>query len=225
MRFLLAVGAIVRKDILAELRTRELLISMLLFAFLILVILNFALNTSSAAVEAAAPGVLWVTFTFAGVLGLSRSFFVEHENDCLQGMLLAPVDRGAIYLGKMLANFLFMGIAEAIVLPLFAVLYNFPVLPHLGALVVVLALGTLGFTAAGTLLAAMAASSRMREVLLPIILFPIAVPVIVGAVKATGKVLAGHPLAAAVPWLKLLGAYDTIFLVIALLTFGHVIEE
>jgi len=141
MRFLLTVGAIVRKDILAELRTRELLISMLLFAFLILVILNFALNTSSAAVEAAAPGVLWVTFTFAGVLGLNRSFLAESENGCLEGMLLAPVDRGAIYLGKMLANLIFMAIAEAIVLPVFAVLYKFPVLPHLGALVVVLALG------------------------------------------------------------------------------------
>ena len=225
MRFLLTVGAMVRKDILVELRTRELLISMLLFALLILVILNFAFNTGSAAVEGALPGVLWVTFTFAGVLGLNRSFLAEHENGCLQGMLLAPVDREAIYVGKMLANFVFMGVAEAIVLPIFAVLFNFPILSYLGGLVVVLALGNLGFTLVGTLLSAMASSSRLREVLLPIILFPIAIPVIVGAMKMTEKVLGGYPLVAAVPWLKLLGAYDTIFLVVGLLVFGYVIEE
>ncbi len=225
MRFMFMAWAIVRKDILAELRTRDLLVSMLLFALLILVIMNFALRTSVTAAEEAAPGILWVTFTFAAVLGLNRSFIAEHENGCLQGLLLAPVDRGAIYLGKMLSNLVFIGIAEAIVLPLFAVLFNFPVLRHLGALVAVLFLGTLGFTAAGTLLAAMAASSRLREMLLPIILFPIVVPVIVATVKATAKVLGGHPLAAATPWLELLGAYDTIFLVIALLVFGYVVEE
>jgi len=159
------------------------------------------------------------------VLGLNRSFLAEHENGCLQGMLLAPVDREAIYVGKMLANFVFMGVAEAIVLPIFAVLFNFPILSYLGGLVVVLALGNLGFTLVGTLLSAMASSSRLREVLLPIILFPIAIPVIVGAMKMTEKVLGGYPLVAAVPWLKLLGAYDTIFLVVGLLVFGYVIEE
>jgi len=225
MKFLLTTGAIVRKDILLEFRTKELLVSMLLFALLILVILNFALGTGSAPAEGALPGVLWVTFTFAGVLGLNRSFLTEHESGGLHGMVLAPVDCEAIYLGKMLANFIFMGVAEAIVLPIFAVLFNFPILGRLPALLMVLALGNLGFTAVGTLLSAMAASSRMREVLLPIILFPTAIPVIVGAVNVTGRVLAGEPLAHSVPWLKLLGAYDTIFLVVAILVFGYVIEE
>jgi len=217
------VGAIVWKDVVAELRTKEIFTSMLVFALLVVVIFNFAFELRQVDMSLMGPGILWVAFTFAGVLGLNRSFVLEKDRGSLEGLMLAPVDRSAIYLGKLLGNLLFMLVMEAFALPLFAVLNNQPLL--LPGLVPIIFLGTLGFVTVGTLFAAMSVNTRTREVMLPILLFPMMVPVVIAAVKATGVVLAGDPLSAAGDWLSLLVAFDVIFLVVCWLVFEYVVEE
>lgn len=220
--YLAKVGAIVWKDVVAELRTKEMFTSMLMFAFLVVLIFNFAFELRRVDMDLLGPGILWVAFTFAGVLGLNRSFVLEKDRGSLEGLMLAPVDRSAIYLGKLLGNLLFMLVMEAFAVPLFAVLNNQPVL--LPGLVPVVFLGTLGFVAVGTLFAAMAVNTRTREVMLPILLLPMMVPVIIAAVKATGVVMAGEPLSAAGDWLSLLVAFDVIFLAVCWLVFEYVVE-
>lgn len=217
------VATVVWKDIVAELRTKEVFSSMLVFALLVIVICSFAFQLRSVEMRDLAPGVLWVAFTFAGVLGLNRSFLLESDRGCLEGLMLAPLDRSGIYLAKMLGNMVFMSVVEMITLPVFWALSNLILFPF--SLVAVIALGTLGFVAIGTLFAAMTVNTRAREVMLPMLLFPIAVPVLVAAVKSTGTVLAGEPLSAAGGWLQLLVACDVIFLVLAFLTFEYVVEE
>ena len=216
------VWAIARKDLLIELRSRDVISSAVVFTLLVLLIFNFALDLTGDAVRAVAPGVLWVTFVFAGMLTLGRTFARERERGALQGLLLAPLDRGALFLAKLLVNLLLLGIVEAAALPAFVALYNLA--PRLGDLLAVVALGTLGFAAVGTLFAAVAANTRAREALLPLLLFPILVPVIIGAVKATGDSLPGAA-AGGPPWLGLLAAFDAIFLALAYATFEYVIEE
>jgi heme exporter protein B len=164
-----------------------------------------------------------VAFTFAGVLALNRSFVVEREEGCIDGLRLTPVDRGAIYLGKFLGNTLFMLVAEACILPVFAVLFDVSILQPTLWLIVLL--GTVGFVAVGTLFAAMTANTRAREAMLPLLLFPIAVPVLIAATKSTGQVLDGQSLPEVYSWLRLLLAFDIIFTVIAWLGFEYVMEE
>jgi heme exporter protein B len=217
------VGVIVWKDLIAELRTKEILSSVLVFGLLAIVIFNFAFELKSVRMSDLAPGILWVAFTFSGVLGLNRSFMLEREGAALEGLMLAPLDRSGIYVAKMLSNLAFMLLAEAVLLPLFWALSNLRFFPL--SLILIAALGTLGFVAIGTLFAAMTVNARAREVMLPMLLFPVAVPVLLAAVNATGTVLAGEPLSAARGWLQLLIACDVIFLVLSLLTFEYVIEE
>lgn len=217
------VVAIVWKDLVAELRTKEMFSSMLVFALLVIVIFNFAFELKSADMTDLAPGMLWVAFTFAGVLGLNRSFALEKDRGALEGLMLTPLDRSGIYVAKMLSNLIFMSLVELMVLPLFWVLSNLMFFPI--ALIPVVILGTLGFVAIGSLFAAMTVNARAREVMLPVLLFPVAAPLIVAAVKATGTVLAGQPLLRAGGWLQLLLACDVIFLVLSILTFEYVIEE
>ena len=216
------VWAIARKDLLIELRSRDILSSSVVFTLLVLLIFNFALDLTGDTVRAVAPGVLWVTFIFAGMLTLGRTFARERERGALQGLLLAPLDRGALFLAKLLVNIVLLGLVEAAALPAFIALYN--ITPRPGALLAVVALGTLGFAAVGTLFAAVAANTRAREALLPLLLFPVLVPVIIGAVKATGESLPGTP-ADGPPWLGLLIAFDAIFLALSYATFEYVIEE
>jgi heme exporter protein B len=215
--------AIVHKDIIAELRTKEMFSSMFVFALLVIVIFNFAFELRVANVKQVAPGVLWVTFTFAGMLGLNRSFILEKDKGCLEGLLLAPVDRSAIYFGKMLGNLIFMSVVEAIVLPIFWVLFNPPLFSP--ALILILFLGTLGFAGVGTLFSAIAVHTRAREVMLPILLFPIVVPLMIAAVKITGGLLDGQPLSEMRNWLNLLVGFDIIFLTVSYMTFDYVVEE
>jgi heme exporter protein B len=170
-----------------------------------------------------APGLLWVAFTFAGILGLNRSFALEKDRNALQGLMLAPLDRSGIYVAKMLGNLIFLSIVEAIVVPLFWVLYNMSGFPW--PLALIIPLGTVGFVAAGTLFSAMTVGTRAREVLLPILLLPVSVPLIVAAAKATGIVLTQDSVAAAAGWIRLLVACDVVFLVLSILTFEYVIEE
>lgn len=221
--FLSSVAAILWKDLMAELRTREILGSMFVFALLVLLIFTFAFDLRRSELLSLAPGVLWVAFSFAGVLGLNRSLVLEKDVGSLEGLLLAPVDRGAIYLAKMLGNTLFILLLEAIALPLFALTSNLA-LP-LAPLLPFLLLGTLGFASVGTLFAAMAVNTRTREVMLPILLFPIVIPVVIAAVKGTELALRGRAFGEATAWMNLLIGFDVIFLVMSFLAFEYVIEE
>lgn len=225
MVFLKQVVAIVWKDILSELRTKETLSSMLIFCLLVIVIFNIAFEPGSEYLGEVIPGILWVAFTFAGTLGLNHSMVAEQENGCLQGLLLCPIDYSAIYAGKLIGNILFILLSEIIILPIVAVLYNVSLLPILGKLIAIIGLATIGFSAVGTLLAAMAVNTRTREVLLPILLFPVVVPVIVAAVKSTSQVLQGDTWAQFSLWIQLLIGYDVIFLVVSFLVFEYVVGE
>ncbi len=221
--YLRSVFAVVWKDLAAELRSRELLGAMLVFALLVILIFNFALELSIRTMETVTSGVLWVTFTFAGTLGLNRSMAIEKDRGCLDGLLLAPVDRSALYFGKMLGNLIFMFIVEAIVLPIFSLLYNVNLFEP--RLLVVILLGSLGYAAVGTLLASMSVQARTRDVLLPILLFPIVLPIVVAAVKASNNILLGFEMAEIWPWLNILIAYDVIFIAVAFMVFDFVVEE
>ena len=218
-----AIAAITWKDLAAELRSRELLSAMLVFSLLVILIFNFALELDITTRRAVTSGVLWTTFAFAGTLGLNRSMAVEKDRGCLDGLLLAPVDRSAIYFGKVISNLAFMLIVEAIVLPVYSVLYNINLFQP-GLLLVIL-LGSVGYTAVGTLLSSMAVQTRTRDVLLPILLFPVVVPILIAAVKASGGYLTGADMDEILPWLNLLIAYDVIFTAIAFMVFDYVVEE
>ena len=224
MSYLHKILAIVWKDIVAELRTKEMFSAMFVFAVLVIVIFNFAFELRGVdRVREAAPGILWVSFTFAGVLGLNRAFVLEKDRGCLEGLLLAPVDHTAVYFGKMISTLLFMLIVEAIILPVFTAFFGINLLSLRLALIVVL--GTLGFAGVGTLLSAMTAQTRAREVLLPILLLPVAAPLLIFAVKATAGVLDGLPPGDIAHWLQLLVAFDVIFPAVAFMTFDYVVKE
>lgn len=223
LKTLKPIVAIITKDLLAELRSREMLSSMLTFAMLVIVVFDFAFQLRAEAVRAVAPGVLWVTITFAGALGLGRSLAIEQDRGCLDGLLLAPLDRSAVYFAKMLANALFMLAVEVVILPLFVVFFNLPFVQ--AGLIVIALLGTLGFAGVGTLLAAIAVNTRAREVMLPILLFPVALPAIVAAVKATSCLLDGQPFSEWRQWLNILIAFDVILITLAALLFDFIVEE
>jgi heme exporter protein B len=221
--YLKAILAIAWKDLAAELRSRELLSAMLVFALLVILIFNFALELDVAARKAVTSGVLWVTFAFAGTLGLNRSMAIEKDRGCLDGLLLAPVDRSAIYFGKMISNLAFMFIVEAIILPAYSVLYTTNLFNP--GLIGVILLGSVGYVAVGTLLSSMAVQTRTRDVLLPILLFPVIVPVLVAAVKASSGILQGLALAEIMPQVSLLIVYDVIFIAVSFMVFDYVVEE
>ena len=221
--YLRAVMAITWKDLAAELRSRELLSSMLVFSLLVILIFYFALELDVKARNGITAGALWVTFAFAGTLGLNRSMAVEKDRGCLDGLLLAPVDRSAIFFGKAISNLAFMLIVEAIVLPVYSIMYNVNLL-NLGLILVIL-LGSLGYSAVGTLLAAMSVQTRTRDVLLPILLFPLVIPVLVAAVKASSGFLLAADMSEILPWLNILAVYDVIFIAVSFMVFDYVVEE
>ena len=218
-----ATRAIVWKDLTAERRSRELLSAMLVFALLVILSFNFALDLDPKTRGSVASGVLWVTFIFAGTLGLNRSMATEKDRGCLDGLLLAPIDRSAIYFGKAIANLAFMLIVEAIVFPLYSVLYNVNL--FLPGLLLTVFLGSVGYVAVGTLLSSMAVQARTRDMLLPILLFPVALPVLIAAVKASAGYLGGLPLEEITPWLNLLVVYDVVFIAVAFMVFDFIVEE
>lgn len=222
--FLRAMLAVLWKDLAAEMRSRELLSAMLVFALLVIFIFNFALDLEPATRASITSGVLWVTFIFAGTLGLNRSLAIEKDRGCLDGLLLAPVDRAAIYFGKTAANMIFMLMVAAIVLPVYSIFYNVNLVARPGLLLVIL-LGAEGYTAIGTLLATMAVQTRTRDMLLPILLFPVVIPVLVAAVKASAGFLQALPFEEIQPWLNLLVTYDVVFTAIAFMVFDSIVEE
>ena len=223
-RYLRKVAAIVGKDLATEIRTKEMFSAMFVFSLLIIFIFNFAFDLRAENLQALAPGVLWVAITFAGQLGLSRSFILERDRGVLDGLLLTPVDRSAIYFGKMIGNVLFISVVEIFILPFFVVLFNQP-LGALPLLVGVVVLGTIGLAGVGTLFSAMAVHTRAREVLLPIMLFPVIVPLILAAVRLTGAILDGTPFEEVSHWLALMVAFDVIFIAASFMLFEYVVEE
>ncbi len=218
-----ATLAIFRKDISAEFRSFELMSAMLVFSLLVIVIFNFALELEPDVRKAANSGILWTTFAFAGTLGLNRSMAVEKDRGCMDGLLLAPVDRSAIYFGKTLSNLAFMLVVEAIVLPVYSLLYNENLIR--ADLLLIILLGSIGYAAVGTLLAAMSVQTRMREILLPILLFPIAIPVLLSAVKASGGLMTGLTFAEIMTPFNLLLVYDVVFIAAAFMMFDFIVEE
>jgi heme exporter protein B len=221
--FIKAVSAVVWKDLQAEFRSRELFSAMLVFSLLIILIFNFALELDVETRRSVTAGVLWATFAFAGTLGLNRSMAIEKDRGCLDGLLLAPVDRSAIYFGKVISNLAFMLIVEIIVLPVYSVLYNINLFQP-GLLLVIL-LGSIGYVGVGTLLSTMSVQTRTRDILLPILLFPVVIPVLLAAVKASSGFLEGLEISEVLLPLNLLIAYDIIFIAVAFMVFDNVVEE
>ena len=218
--FFLHVIAILWKDIRYELRSKQIWLSMGMFALLVLVIFNFTFDLRVDNVSAIAPGVLWIAFIFASLLGLGRTLAAEREQSSMDRLLLCPVDRKAVYLAKLLGNLLFIGVVEIVALPIYTLLFNVP-LP--AALLLIVLLGTLGIATIGTLFSVMADATRARELLLPVLVFPLIVPVVISEVRATQQLMA--PTVNEPPWIGLLIAFDVIFLSISMLTFRYVIEE
>jgi len=216
--------AILMKDVRIEWRTRESVASVFVLGVLLLVVFSVAHDPEPDAAPALAPAVLWVTFVFTGLLGIQRGFLLERENDCLAGLLSAPLDPAAIYAGKLAANVVLLGVTQAVVVPLVGLFLHLDLWPVLAGLALVLALGNLGFAALATLFAAIAARTRAREVMLPLLLLPLLVPLLIGSVEATRAVLAGG-LAAARDGLTVLAAFDVVFTVAGWLLFTYVVRD
>ena len=216
------VWAIVLKDLALERRSREMLSSMFIFALIVVLVFSFSFDLRVSDPMAVAPGVLWVAITFSGMLGLGRSFVMERDQGCLDGLLLCPVDRAVLYVGKMLSNLIFITITEVVLVPLCFALFNLPFEP---LVLVVILLGTVGFSGVGTLVSAMTVHARAREVMLPILLFPLVLPSLIAAVKLTGGILDGQPWAEMANWARLLVVWDVIFVVLSYIGFEYVIEE
>ena len=219
------VWAVFQKDLLVELRTKDSLNAMLFFGIVVLVIFNFALESVRDTIRMAVPGVLWVSFAFSGTLGLNRMFSVEKENSCLQGLLMLPIDRGILYLGKMLAATVFMLITEFVIFVFPLVFFNLTVWREIPYLILVFFVGTLGFTAVGSLLSAISVNTKMREVLLPLILFPVVLPILVNAVEATGIILNAAEYTGLQLPLTIMTVFTVVFGTISYLLFDYVLED
>ena len=217
--------ALAGKDIRAELRSRTALLSAIVFAALVLVVFNFARDPTVLAPVDLAPSVLWVTFALAAIVALNRAFNVERENGAMDGLLLAPVSREVLFLGKLLANLAFVGIVELITLPLFILFFNVSLGRALPGILGVTALATIGFVAVGTIFSAMAVRTRFAELMLPVLLLPFMVPPIIGAVQVTSRLLAGRPLSEMWGWLRLLALYDIVFVTLCMMAFSSVVDE
>jgi heme exporter protein B len=220
-----ATWIIASKDLAIEFRTRTAFFSALVFALLGLTIFYFAWDPTAVAAIDLAPGVLWVIFTFSGLLGLQRSFGVEQADRAMDALLAAPVEREAIYLGKAAANFLFVAGVQLIAIPAVALFYNVPLGNIWLSLSGIAVLAALGIVAVGTLFSAMAVNTRLAELLLPMLALPFFVPIVIGATQATAKLLSGRPLAEAGAWLKLLLAFDIVFVAACTLAYPFTLEE
>ncbi len=228
MDYLKKIYALVEKDIISELRTKELFTSMLIFVLLTLVIFNFAFGQDAGTnMTELASGILWVAFLFSAILGLNRSFVHEKDEGCLDGLMLAPVERSAIYFAKVVGNLIFICIVELVAIPIFVIFFitDASKVSFL-FLVIIILLSNLGIAAIGTLLSAISINTRARDLMMPILFFPVIVPVLVAAVKSTTiAIIRSQPLADMYGWLNLLLVYDMIFLLISYATFEYILEE
>jgi heme exporter protein B len=221
MRQALTIAA---KDLRLEFRSRERLVSMLTFAVLVAVVFSFSLDPTIQT-RGLAGAMLWVTILFAGMLGLGRSFSQEREQDAITGILLAPMDRGALYVGKFLANLALLVMLVLVVFPVYGLFFQFAFWGSMGGLALVVGLAIVGFMALGTLFSAIAANTRLGETLLPILLIPLLLPVIIFAAGATQRLLIGRPLDEVMSSVRMLAAFDLVFLILGVLVFASVVEE
>jgi heme exporter protein B len=226
MQFLESAWLIVRKDLVVEFRSREVLYTTLFFAVSAVLVFAFGFVREGRAVEEAAPAILWVTVAFSGTLALGRAFERERQNETLRGLLMSPIDRPALYVGKLAGILILLSAVEVVIVPLVALMFQAPLFAHPFLLAGLLLAGTTGFCAVGTLFAAMLVRARSRDVLLPVLLYPITVPVIIAGVRGTAALLqteADLPMARA--WLSMLGFFDAVFITLALWTFEAVMTE
>src|SRR5262245_27579688 len=217
---------IARKDLLVETRSRELIYTTLFFAVACVLVFAFAFVRKGQPMENASAGIVWVAFVFSGTLALGRAFERERQSETLRGLLMAPVERGTVYLGKLVALLILMAGVEIVIVPIVGLFFQAPLERAPGLLVGLLATGTVGFAGIGTLFAAMLVRAQSRDVLLPVVLYPIAVPVIIAGVQGTGAIFAAEPnFGLARTCLVLLIFFDTVFVTLALWTFGPVMHE
>ena len=220
-----AAWLIARKDLAIEFRTRSAFLSAVVFALIALVIFYFSWDPTAVSATDLAPGVLWVIFTFSGLLGLHRSFGVEAADRAIDGLLTAPVSRESIFLGKALANLIFVGSIQLVAIPALVIFYNLPLGAAALPLIGIAVLAAIGLVAVGTLFSAMAVNTRLAELLLPMLALPFFVPIVIAASQSTAKLLSGRPVAEAAAWLKLLLAFDIIFLTVCTLAYPFTVED
>ena len=218
------ISAVIFKDIAVELRSKESLASMIMFAVLVLVIFNFTFESTGLDKALIAPGSLWVAISFAAILGLNRSFAMETDNDCLQGLLLAPLSRGELYVGKVISNFIFMMIAELIILPLFVIFNGLNFDMKFIEVAGIAGLGTIAIAGVGTILSTISSNTRMKEVMLPVLQIPLTVPVIISAVESTRQVLTDEVRQIS-SWLYILAGFTIVYLTLSYLLFEFAVEE
>lgn len=225
MPFLKTIQWVVWKDLICELRSRETISSMLFFALIVILVFSFSFSMDQEAARQLIAGIIWVAFTFTGIIGLGKSFSSEMQNDCLESLQMSPVPKGAIYLGKVLANFFFILSVEILLFPLFILFFNLEVVEELGILLLVFFLATFGLSAVGTLFSALTVQIRAREVMLPVLLLPLAVPVMIAAVEATRGTLNGDPYSFYSQWIELLVVFNIIFTVVSFWLFELILDS
>lgn len=226
MQLLETIWLVMRKDLLIEFRSREIVYTTLFFAVSVMLVFSFSFVREGVAVEGAAPGILWVAVAFSGTLALGRAFERERQNETLRGLLMSPAERPALYLGKLAGIMLLLIAVEVVAVPLVAFMFQAPLFRYPALMAALLLTGTLGFAAVGTLFAAMLVRTRSRDVLLPLLLYPITVPVVIAGVRGTAALLQTAPdLPMARAWLSMLVFFDVVFVTLALWTFEAVMTE
>jgi len=224
MNLLKQTSLVFWKDLLLELRRRDSLLTMFFFGTLLLFVFHFSFDLPPDKVAEMAPALLWLAFLFTGTLGLTQLFQMERENHCLEALLLSPLDRGALFLAKSCFNLLLMLLVELVVVPLFWILFNLHGWNLLPQLFLVTLLGTVGFCVLGTIMSAVTLRARARELLLPLVLFPMMIPVILATIRCMENIMSAGDLGAAASWLRLLLGFDVIFVTVGILIFDRVIE-
>jgi heme exporter protein B len=224
MRFFKVIQWIAWKDLLSEIRNRENISSMFFFALIVILIFSFSFSMDSKSSKELMPGIIWVAFGFTGIIGLGKSFLAEVHNDCLEYFQILPVPKGAIYLGKLLGNVLFMMAVEVILFPMFIFFFNLDALEKFPQILLIFTAATIGLSALGTLFSALTVQVRAREVMFPILLLPLAVPIFIGAVESTRGALSGDPLSLYRHWIELLVVFDIIFTVVSFWVFEFVLD-
>ena len=225
MNFLRVIQWVVWKDLISELRSRETLSSMLFFALIVIFVFSFSFSMDQDAARELIAGIIWVAFAFTGIIGLGKSFSAELQNDCLEYLQGSPASKGAIYLGKMFSNLLFMLVVEVLLFPLFILFFNLDVVEEIGLLLLIFFLATLGLSAVGTLFSALTVQIRAREVMLPVLLLPLAIPVMIAAVEATRGALNSDPFSLYSQWLELLAIFNVIFTVASFWLFELILDS
>ncbi|MBF0277833.1 MAG: heme exporter protein CcmB [SAR324 cluster bacterium] len=225
IEFIRQIGILTWKDVMIDIRRKENFLSMFLFSLLTLIVFNFSIGEDPKLFRLMIPGIIWVVFLMAGVLGLSKAFIQEIENGCIKGLLLTPMDRGNLFLGKMLGTTIFLTLVQSLIVPMFILFFGVNLSGNWAVLALVMFAGTFGFTALGTLLAGMTATLRGREMLLPILLFPLMTPNLISVVHITAYVFFGGEWDEVLSWWKLLISFDILIAVVSYLSFEFILEE